>query len=83
MKKTLDYLWATKLGVDVDKLIVVAPTSNSAEEIFEIAEKLICTGEISIIVLDSLASLLSAAELEKDYDEKNIRRGCFRINKIQ
>lgn len=55
---TFDAYWAGLLGVDVDKMLLVQPDTESAEDIFDIASKLIRTKEISICVLDSLASLV-------------------------
>lgn len=69
-ENTLDVEWARKLGVDVDKLIVFKPTSQSAEEIFQFILNAIDTGEIGLWVLDSIGALASAQELEKTMEEK-------------
>lgn len=69
-ENTLDYIWATKLGVDVKSLIIIKPTSQSAEEIFQIVLEAIDTGEIGLVVIDSLASMVSSQALEKEITER-------------
>ena len=69
-ENTLDLEWATKLGVDVDSMYVLRPTSQSAEEIFQFILDAIDTGEVGLWVLDSIGVLVSAAELGKSMDEK-------------
>lgn len=68
-ENTLDPEWATKLGVDVDSLIMLTPDSESAEEIFEMIKKLIMTGEIGLVVIDSIGAMVSQQELGKDITE--------------
>lgn len=58
----LDPVYAKKLGVDVDKLIVAQP--NNGEEAMEIAEKLIRSSAIDLIVIDSVAALVPKAEID-------------------
>ena len=67
---TLDVEWATKLGVNVDDLIILEPEEQSAEEIFQIILDFIATGEIGLIVLDSIPALSTDQELGKDMTEK-------------
>ena len=69
-ENTFDADWATKLGVDVDHLIILQPKSQSAEEIFQIICDAVDTGELGLWVLDSLGMLMSKQELEKEMDEK-------------
>lgn len=69
-ENTLDVEWAEKIGVDVDKLYILQPKSQSAEDIFQIICEAVDSGEIGLWVLDSIGALLSAQELEKDMDEK-------------
>lgn len=68
----VDIDWATKLGVDVDSMIIYRPTLQSAEEIFQFIENCVKTGEVGLWVLDSIGSLVSAAELDekKTYEDK-------------
>lgn len=69
-ENTLDVDWATKLGVDVDKLYILQPKSQSAEEIFQIICDAVDTGEVGLWVLDSIGALLSSQELEKTMEDK-------------
>src|SRR5246127_5496675 len=63
----LDANYARKLGVDVDNLLVSQP--DSGEQAFEIAEVLIRSGAIDIVVVDSVAALVPRAELEGEMGE--------------
>jgi recombination protein RecA len=63
----LDANYARKLGVDVDNLLVSQP--DSGEQALEIAEVLIRSGAIDIIVIDSVAALVPRAELEGEMGE--------------
>jgi recombination protein RecA len=58
----LDPEYARKLGVNVDNLLVSQP--DSGEQALEIAEMLIRSGAIDVIVIDSVAALVPKAELE-------------------
>lgn len=69
-ENTLDVEWAQKIGVDVDKIYILQPKSQSAEEIFQIICDAIDTGEVGLWVLDSIGALLSAQELEKTLEDK-------------
>lgn len=69
-ENTLDVEWATKLGVDIDSLIVFKPTSQSAEEIFQFIYDMVETGEIGLWVLDSIGALVSQDELDKSIEQK-------------
>src|SRR5438309_1523072 len=63
----LDANYARKLGVDVENLLVSQP--DSGEQALEIAEVLIRSGAIDIIVIDSVAALVPRAELEGEMGE--------------
>ncbi len=63
----LDANYARRLGVDVDDLLVSQP--DSGEQALEIAEVLIRSGAIDIIVIDSVAALVPRAELEGEMGE--------------
>src|ERR1700684_2404626 len=60
----LDPAYARKLGVDVDNLLVSQP--DNGEQALEIAETLIRSNAVDIIVVDSVAALVPRAELEGD-----------------
>lgn len=63
----LDPSYARKLGVDVDNLLVSQP--DNGEQALEIAEALIRSGGVDIVVIDSVAALVPKAELEGDMGE--------------
>jgi recombination protein RecA len=67
---TLDVEWATKLGVNVDDLILLQPEEQSAEDILQIILDMINTGEIGLSVLDSIAAMTSAQAMEKTVADK-------------
>jgi recombination protein RecA len=58
----LDPLYARKLGVDVDNLLISQP--DTGEQALEIADTLVRSGAVSILVVDSVAALTPKAELE-------------------
>src|SRR6187397_1459913 len=58
----LDAVYAGKLGVDTDNLLVSQP--DSGEQALEIAEVLIRSGAVDVLVVDSVAALVPRAELE-------------------
>ncbi|MDP9146112.1 MAG: recombinase RecA [Acidobacteriota bacterium] len=60
----LDPVYARKLGVDVDNLLVSQP--DNGEQALEIAEALIRSGGVDVVVVDSVAALVPKAELEGD-----------------
>lgn len=71
VENTLDSVWAEKLKVDTDRMYLLQPKSQSAEQIFNLITQAIETGDIGLVVLDSIAAMVSQDELEKDYDEKS------------
>jgi recombination protein RecA len=58
----LDPSWCKKLGVDIESLLVSQP--SSAEEALQIAEMLVLSNAVDIIVIDSVAALVPRAEIE-------------------
>ncbi|MGL5718946.1 MAG: recombinase RecA [Paraclostridium sp.] len=66
----LDPIYAKALGVDVDNLIVSQP--DTGEQALEIAEALIRSGAIDIIVVDSVAALVPKAEIEGDMGDSHV-----------
>lgn len=65
-----DKAYAEKLGVDLDNLLVSQP--DNGEQALEIAEQLIRSGAIDIIVIDSVAALVPKAELEGDMGDSKM-----------
>lgn len=70
-ENTLNEEWARKLNVDVDSMYVLQPKEQTAEEIFDLVTDAIKTGEVGLVVIDSIAAMVSEDELEKHYDEKS------------
>ena len=66
----IDPRYAKALGVDVDELILSQP--DSGEQALEIAEVLIKSGAIDLIVIDSVAALVPQAELDGEMGDSNI-----------
>ena len=66
----LDPLWAKKLGVVLEDLLVSQPSSG--EEALQIAEMLIKSNAVDIIVVDSVAALVPRAELEGDIGDSHV-----------
>jgi len=64
MEHALDPSYAARLGVDVDKLLVSQP--DTGEQALEIAETLVRSGAIDIVVVDSVAALVPRSEIEGD-----------------
>ena len=66
----LDTEYATKLGVDVEKLLVSQP--DTGEQALEICEILVRSGAVDIIVIDSVAALVPKAEIEGEMGESHM-----------
>ena len=64
VEHALDPVYAKALGVDVDQLIVSQP--DTGEQALDIMEALVRSGAIDIIVLDSVAAMVTKAEIEGD-----------------
>ena len=65
-----DPYYAKKLGVDIDNLLVSQP--DNGEQALEIADNLIRSGAIDIIVVDSVAALTPKAEIEGDMGDNKV-----------
>ena len=66
----LDPTYMQALGVDLDDLLLAQP--DYGEQALEIADRLIRTGEIGVIVIDSVAALVPKAELEGDMESNQM-----------
>jgi len=64
MEHALDPAYAAKCGVDIDNLLVSQP--DTGEQALEIAETLVRSGAVDIVVVDSVAALVPRSELEGD-----------------
>jgi recombination protein RecA len=63
----LDPLYAKKLGVNIDELLVSQP--DSGEQALEIADMLVRSGAVDVVVIDSVAALTPKAEIEGEMGE--------------
>ena len=66
----LDPTYARKLGVNIDELLVSQP--NSGEEALEIADTLVRSGAVDLVVIDSVAALVPKAELEGEMGDSHM-----------
>lgn len=66
----LDPTYARKLGVDIDELYISQP--DNGEQALEIAETMVRSGAIDIIVIDSVAALVPRAEIEGDMGDSHM-----------
>jgi recombination protein RecA len=66
----LDVEYAKKLGVDIENLLVSQP--DTGEEALEIAEILVRSGAVDVIVIDSVAALVPKAEIEGDMGDAHV-----------
>lgn len=69
-ENTFDVEWATKLGVNIDDLILIRPQEQYAEQIFDIMKAIVETGEVGLIVLDSVAQLVGKNAISEDIEKK-------------
>lgn len=70
VEHALDPSYASNLGVDIDSLLVSQP--DTGEQALEIAEALIRSGAIDVIVIDSVAALVPKAEIEGDMGDSHV-----------
>ncbi len=70
VEHALDPVYAAALGVDIDNLIVSQP--DSGEQALEIAEALVRSGAIDAIVLDSVAAMVTKAEIDGDMGDTHV-----------
>jgi recombination protein RecA len=66
----LDPVYARKLGVDVDELLISQP--DAGEQALEIADTLVRSGAIDVLVVDSVAALTPRAELEGEMGDSHV-----------
>ena len=66
----LDPVYAKKLGVDIDNLIVSQP--DTGEQALEITESLVRSGALDVIVVDSVAALVPKAEIDGEMGDSHV-----------
>lgn len=72
LEHTFDEEWSEKLGVDPEHIEIMQPPNVVAEEILNTALELIETGEMGLLVIDSIPSLIPESKLKKKLGEKTV-----------
>ncbi len=70
VEHALDPTYAARLGVDVDNLLISQP--DTGEQALDIAEALVRSGAVDVIVVDSVAALVPRAELEGEMGDSHV-----------
>ncbi|MCH5192476.1 MAG: recombinase RecA [Oscillospiraceae bacterium] len=70
VEHALDPAYARALGVDIDNMLVSQP--DSGEQALEIAEALVRSGALDVIVLDSVAAMVTKAEIDGDMGDTHV-----------
>ena len=70
VEHALDPTYAHNLGVDIDSLLVSQP--DTGEQALEIAEALVRSGALDVVVVDSVAALVTRAEIEGDMGDAHV-----------
>lgn len=71
LENTLDRDWAMNIGVDVDSLIIITPEDDTAETILQNMLDLLATGEVGLMVMDSIPYLIPQGLYEEDLSKKS------------
>ena len=69
-EQTLDTQWAKLLGVNTEKMILVRPQEQTAEQVLQIIIELIATGNVGLCVLDSIPCLVPQQIFEESLEKK-------------
>ena len=72
VENALDPVYAKALGVDIDNLLVSQPSSGN--QALDVAEALIRSGAIDVVVVDSVAALVTQEEIDGDMSENHVGR---------
>ena len=72
LEHSFDKSWSNTIGLRDDEIDVMQPPDVAAEEILQRVQTIVETGEIGLIVLDSIPSLTTKSELEKKYGERTV-----------
>ena len=70
VEHALDPVYARALGVDIDNLLVSQP--DSGEQALEIAEALVRSGAIDVLIVDSVAAMTTKAEIEGEMGDSHV-----------
>ena len=72
IEHAFDGAWAKTLGIDSSRIDVMQPPDVMAEDILQMTQEVIATGEVGLIVLDSIPTLVPKAELDKKLGERTV-----------
>lgn len=72
LEHSFDRKWGATLGITSSAIDIMQPPNVSAEKILQSIQEIICTGEVGLIVLDSIPSLVTEKELEKKFGEATV-----------
>lgn len=72
LEHSFDAAWAKTLGIKKDEIDIMQPPDVVAEDVLQTTQQIIETGEVGLVVLDSIPSLIPKSELEKKYGERTV-----------
>lgn len=72
LEHSFDSKWAHTLGIDNSEIEVMQPPNVAAESILQMLQEIVETGQVGLVVLDSIPSLVTKAELEKKFGERTV-----------
>ena len=72
LENSFDGDWAKTLGIKPEEINIMTTPDVSAEEVLQTAMELVSTGQVGLLVLDSLPSLVTAHELDKKIGERTV-----------
>lgn len=72
LEHSFDWQWAGKMGLKKGEIDVAQPPDVAAEDQCQLIQDAIVTGEIGLVVIDSVPSLVTKSELEKKYGERTV-----------
>jgi recombination protein RecA len=80
LEHTFDPKWAARMGVDVDRLVVVKP--GYGEEAVDIIDGLIHADDVALIVVDSLAMVVSSKEVEQSVEKFDVGTASILVKRL-
>ena len=72
LEHSFDWQWAGKMGLKKGDITVIQPPNVDAESVCQTIEETIVSDEVGLVVMDSIPSLVTRAELEKKYGERTV-----------
>lgn len=72
LEHSFDSAWAKTIGIKPEEIDIMQPPDVYAEQLLQTVQELIATGQVGLIVLDSIPSLVTQAELDKKFGERTV-----------